>query len=84
MSKLAGQHAANPFECARLRLKSFNTHRVAHPTAELRAKTLLAIEESKRYPELRSHMQRLREHAQTHAVQSRAAVVLTLSDVGLL
>ncbi len=80
----AGQHALNPFECARLSLTAFRTHCVTSPEAELRSTTLLAVEQSQGYPQLDDHMKRLRKEAVQHAVQSREAVRATLGDEGLL
>lgn len=71
--KARGQHSEIAFECATLNLASLSNFRVVDPT-ELRARTLQAIEESARYPELKAEMDYVREQAIRLATESRARV----------
>ena len=68
--KRRGQHTENPFESATLNVNSLGAYRVDDP-AQLRERTLAAVLESAKYPELRDLMREILQESKDLAVSQR-------------
>lgn len=77
-AKPRGQHSEIAFECATLSLAALSQFQL-DDEGDLRERTLIAIEESARFPELKAEMEYVREQASRLASESRSRVEAILA-----
>ncbi len=80
--KRRGQHTENPFESATLSLRNLHAWRI-ESAVSLRSATLVAIEESDRYPDLRAAMEDVLRESRDLAETSLERVRNLLHRLGL-
>ena len=80
--RLRGQHTENPFESATINLSRLSAYRLDDAT-QLRDRTLAAIEESDKYPELRELMDQVLLESKNLAQDSIMRVRQLLKQLGL-
>lgn len=80
--KSRGQHTENPFESATLSVKNLGAYKVEE-AAQLRERTLAAVAESERYPQLHELMQAILQESKDLAASSLDRVRGLLAELGL-
>lgn len=78
-AKARGQHTEIAFECATLSLAALSQF-ILEDDGDLRARTLAAVEESARFPELKAEMEYVREQASRLASEVRSRVEAILAQ----
>jgi len=82
-SKTRGQHTENPFESVTLNVNMLEEYRVS-AESDLKSRTLKAIKDAEKYPELKESMNKVLRDSKSLAAKSVQDVRTILTKLGLV